>query len=86
MSVSEETRFWSADRPATTEIDPFLARRILAGWSADAIATAGGVSRRTAYRWIAEVIDVVDLEIAGWRATYAIRRSKGPLRLTEWRR
>lgn len=67
-------------------IEPYTARRVLAGWAPQAIATAAGVSTRTAYRWRAEIVAIHELEVDGWVATFAIRRTRGPVRLDAWRR
>ena len=84
--TSLKTRYANADRPASTVVDPFLARRILAGWSAQAVAVAGGVSLRTAFRWRLEICAVEEIEFGGWVATFALRRTRPPLRLDAWRR
>lgn len=71
---------------ALVGIDPWLARRILAGHRPKAIAVMGGVSLRTAYRWCSTLLDVRDVEVGGYVATFAIRRDAEPIRLDDWRR
>lgn len=67
-------------------IDPWLARRIEAGWHPRAVAAAGGISLRTAYRWKAALVEVRDVEVAGYVAAFAVRRDAVPVRLEAWRR
>ena len=67
-------------------IDVWLARRILAGWTNAAIATAGSLSVRTVQRWRADLTGIEDVTVNGYVATFAHRRGKPPKRLTEWRR
>lgn len=85
MARSDLTRY-AKDRPESATVDGFLARRILAGWSAEAVAVAGSVSIRTAHRWISEIVGVEDVVVGGYVATFATRRGKQPLRLGPWRR
>lgn len=54
--------------------------RVAVGWSAAAVATAAGVSTRTAYRWIADLERVVGDHVA----TFAIRRRRAPVRVSSW--
>ena len=70
----------------STILDPWLAKRVQAGWSVDAIVTASGgrVSRRTVYRWRAELVSVEPVRVGACVATFAIRRRGSPIRLTEW--
>jgi hypothetical protein len=80
-----------ASRPAAYTVlhggfkgDAWAIRRMLAGWKPEAVATAAGVSVRTAKRWRAEITGLRELELEGFRATFAIRRGKPPLQLTVW--
>lgn len=76
---------WPAGRPA---IDLWLAARILAGMAPKAIvvASGGAFSLRTAYRWKRALVALVEIEVGGYVATYAIRRDQAPGRLTTWTR
>lgn len=84
--ISGETRFALADHPNRTKADGWAARRLLAGWSPRAIAVGTGVSLRTAQRWRSEIVRVEDVEVGGYVASFAIRRTKPPLRLEPWRK
>lgn len=79
-------RFYCADRPRNTGPTEWLARRILGGWRPKAIAVAGGISERTAYRWRADIVEIVELRLGEYVAPFAIRRTKPPIRLADWRR
>ena len=86
MTTSVLSTFSKGDRPANTGPDAWLARRILAGWSPQAVALAGGISVRTAYRWISELERIEEVELGGFVAAFGIRRTKPPVRLEPWRR
>lgn len=86
MTVSGATRYAMADRPGSATSDPWIVRRVLAGWSPTAIAVAAGVSKRTAYRWIREIEAVEEVRIGSFVASFAICRTRPPFRLEPWRR
>lgn len=69
-------------------IDVWLAKRILAGWTPQAIAKAscGSVSTRTAYRWKAELVALEEVSVDGWTAWFARRRRQPPKRISAWTR
>jgi hypothetical protein len=52
----------------------------------DDIATAYGVSKRTAYRYLAADVAETVVELVGWRATFAVVPGRAPWRVTRWRR
>lgn len=66
--------------------DPWVVHLVLAKWSPQAIATAAGVSVRTAYRWRQRFAELVNVEVGAWRATFAIGHGGPPMRLTPWTR
>ena len=86
MTVSEITRHAFADRPLNTAPGEWAVRRILAGWTPRAVATAVGCSERTIYRWAAELLSVEDVTVGGFTAPFALRRTLPPVRLGPWRR
>ena len=79
-----------ADEPERTHpyFHEWLARRVLAGYSAKAIvaASGGAFSERTAYRWKRDLVRLETVCLGGFEATFAIRRSHPPTRLSSWRR
>lgn len=76
----------TATAPDKVAMDPWLARRILAGWRPEAVANAGGISVRSAKRWRKDLVDVATVELGGYAATFAVRDGKAPIRLDDWRR
>lgn len=81
-------RHRDAANDPTAQIEPWIARRVVAGMAPRALvaATGGAISLRTAYRWRASIVRLEDVDIDGWRATFAIRRNDPPTRLSKWRR
>lgn len=73
----------ASSKPA---FDPWLLRRMLAGMSPKALAIAGEMSVRTAYRWRSEMVSVEEVTVGGYKATYVLRRTKPPIRVTSWSR
>jgi len=71
----------------TPKVDPWLVRRIAAGWRPDAIVAAcdGRISRRTAYRWAAEFVRLETVTVGGHSAEFVIRRTLPPARISPWR-
>jgi len=69
-----------------SQLDLWLAHHVLLGWAPQAIAVAvyPRISLRTAQRWCAEVVDLGVVEFGGYTATFAIRRTLPPMRLTPW--
>lgn len=82
------SRFDGEDVRRRSQMETWLARRILAGWTPRAVAaaSAGRMNVRTAYRWRAELVRLDTVIVAGYAATFAIRRTKPPLRISEWER
>lgn len=72
--------------PINISFDLWLCRRLLAGWRPTAIVTAaaGRVSVRTVYRWRRELVRLEQVEVDGWVAWYAIRRTMPPARISPW--
>lgn len=64
--------------------DSWIIRRVLAGWHPTAIQTAVGVSRRTAQRWRAESDRLEQVTVGGYVATFLVRKSKPPVRISAW--
>lgn len=52
----------------------------------EAIAAAYGVSKRTVYRYLAAGVTEQVVEVAGWRATFAVRCGVAPWRVSPWER
>jgi hypothetical protein len=52
----------------------------------DDIAQAYGVSKRTAYRYLAADVTEYSVEVAGWRATFATSPGDAPWRVSRWTR
>jgi hypothetical protein len=67
--------------------DEWLARRVCAGWRPQAIVAAadGAISLRTAYRWCKEFTAVEEVRVGAYVATYVVRRTKPPVRVSPWR-
>jgi hypothetical protein len=86
MTTSPMERYASADRPASSTSDPWILERVAAGWHPQAIATAAGVSLRTAQRWRSQVLRIEEVELGGYVARFAICRTRPPFRLEPWRR
>lgn len=72
--------------PPTAPIAVWAVRRMLAGMHPISVATAAGVSIRTAYRWRAEIEHIEEIAVAGFRATFVVRHDRPPMQLTVWRR
>ena len=69
---------------ARTKLDAYLAKRAGAGWLPKALAVAGGVSLRTAYRY-RDVVGVQTVRVGDQEADFAIWKVGPPSRLSEWR-
>ena len=65
--------------------DAWLVRRLLAGMHPSALAVAGGISVRSAYRWRRDVLAMEDVRVGEHVATYVVRRDKTPIRVSRWR-
>lgn len=68
------------------KVDAYAARRIAAGWDVRAIATACGVSVRTAYRWRKTVRTVEAVEVDGYLAHFLLYHGRPPRQITSWMR
>ena len=76
----------AAESPSRTPVDVWALRRMLHGMHPVAVASAAGVSLRTAYRWRNDVAGLEEVAIGTHSATFVIRHDKPPMRLTPWRR
>jgi hypothetical protein len=87
--VTRATRIDRFDQPHhETPIDVWLLGRLLAGWTprAVAVASAGRISLRTAYRWRKAIMSIETVRVGPYEAEFAVRRRRGPIRVSEWRR
>lgn len=68
-------------------MDTWLVRRLLAGWTPQAVATAsaGRVSVRTVYRWRKSLMGVETVRVGRHLADFALRRRRTPIRISDWR-
>ncbi len=82
----EAVRDWDGIPSGRPHIDAWLAARVLAGMSPRAlvVASGGAMCVRTAYRWRRALLGLEEVELSGYRATFAIRRDAPPARITPW--
>lgn len=95
MSAERYDRLTVA-RPADANFGPIRARDPKAiaamdnmrrgGASMTDVAAAFGVSKRTAYRYLAPDLVYVEIVVDGWAATFARRPRHAPWRVGPWRR
>ena len=69
-------------RPSTA----FAVRRLLAGWTPQAVVVAcgGEFSVRTAYRWRKAILSIETVRVGAYEADFVIRRKGTPIRVTAW--
>ena len=73
-----------ASRDQTPGLDLAAVRALLRGVHPRVVADVYGVNARTAYRWGRDLVAVEVVQVDGWIATFARRRDKPPVRITEW--
>lgn len=81
-------RFRNADNHVRSHphLDEWICRRILAGMRPQALhaATDGRIAVRTFYRWRKDLLGLEIVTVGGYAATFALRRSGAPTRITPW--
>jgi len=79
-------RDWDGRPSSRPAIDEWIACRLLAGMSPKAVVVASdnAMTVRTAYRWRRELVGLAEVEVGGFRATFAIRRTSPPARVSSW--
>lgn len=65
-------------------LDERAMRALLRGMKPRDVAECYGVNLRTAFRWRRDLVAVELVSVDGWTATFARRRGKPPVRVTEW--
>lgn len=63
--------------------DAWAIERLRNGWHPRAVATACGISVRTAYRW-RRTTETVTVTIGGWSAEFVTRDGSHPVRVSDW--
>ena len=70
----------------TQKLDAYAARRLQSRWKSEALATACGVSLRTAYRWRASFRELRVIAVEDFEADFVIRHKQPPVRVSAWRK
>jgi hypothetical protein len=85
--TSDAIRDWDGVPLSRPHLDEWVARRLLAGMhpTAAVLASGSAMSARTAYRWRKELVALEVVELDGRQATFAIRRTQPPARISPWR-